>query len=1006
MTQPAQEGAYGPQGPAIDQSSLLFTRLSGAGATASASVFVDRGPADKFGALSKSHQEPAPLPSGLATTRKQPDGADLLSRLCGGITFLPLTADQYVACLFTLHTIASAAYVLCIFVPAWRDAAVCANVPGGSDPLTHLGCHPSSATCFLDVSVADASYAAFRRRECYDTAADAARAVARSPATIAALALLAASAVCLAACAAQRGRTWLRTRIGEVGACLVTLWSVPPLIEGACGAWVNVKLGVPAAHGAVLALAAAAFLAPSGVPYCVRWLPVAVASAAMGAVASVQAWELRREASVDGDGSAGPVVAAVAAVACPVAAYIGASWTMFPGVPVTPGSRGGWFEACEEAPWTAAPRHARTSAFESVPRTTLLAVLSAVVPAVAAVVGSVVMTYGRLSLDLPPALLVCGTLLVTGGAARLLHLMALVQHNIILDFVPRQAASALLASAIRDTSLAVRRSSVQATRAEQATAKRRRGSAQQPRRNAAYNPRQSMERIMQHSRRASRMSFDIPRFVSHMQTGTEHVAFHRRTVLKISEQGGGDPSWMEHNAASYTGNLPDGDLLGTARSFDRGLLGEFQKSKGHGAVHDGVRFTDMHRHPRNVPMATPWQLASFRNNADSSGQDTPHRTSRIHVRDDVPSGPSTMHSSARRGRRRDPTRLRGASLSGLREPERLAGDDNSHADGLDSDAGRASGHPRSCTSASGVCASLEEDSPTTELSQAPVAFTSSLPRELKRVVEEESERPKTCSVQGTGGGMSLTTDIHKQWTRTVDELVRRHVDAQAHQSDVAATSQVVYKKDHERVSVLFCDIVGYTAMSSALPGAEVLEVLNSFYSMLDTLTDDLGVYKVETIGDAYIVACNLVDEDPYHELSAVLMGETMLRIAESVPCGPDHRPLQIRVGVHTGPLTTGVVGRKRKLLSLVGDTMNVAARMEQNGRPGCVRCTTDTWNGLPEALQRLFEEEVIDVKGKGDMRTFLFDPRLVVARGSETGSLASALQRTSSNGGDPFSHAA
>ena len=140
-----------------------------------------------------------------------------------------------------------------------------------------------------------------------------------------------------------------------------------------------------------------------------------------------------------------------------------------------------------------------------------------------------------------------------------------------------------------------------------------------------------------------------------------------------------------------------------------------------------------------------------------------------------------------------------------------------------------------------------------------------------------------------------------------------------------------------QVTVLFSDIVGFTNISSEVPSLEVMDMLHDLFLQFDDLAEKHGCYKVETIGDAYMVAAGCPDKCDDHAVRMAHMAIDMARAAAAVTSPLDGEPLRIRIGIHSGPVKAGVVGRARPRYCLFGDTVNVASRMESNGLAGCVQ---------------------------------------------------------------------
>jgi len=177
-----------------------------------------------------------------------------------------------------------------------------------------------------------------------------------------------------------------------------------------------------------------------------------------------------------------------------------------------------------------------------------------------------------------------------------------------------------------------------------------------------------------------------------------------------------------------------------------------------------------------------------------------------------------------------------------------------------------------------------------------------------------------------------------------------------------------------RVSVLFADIVGFTKMSERVTPVELVDRLNRMFSSFDDLADKLKLEKIKTIGDAYMVAGGLHSHEYDHAQTIAEMALAMQRRALefSREFGED---LSIRIGIHTGPVVAGVIGKRKFIYDVWGDTVNTASRMESHGEPGMVHVTDETRQLLKD-MYVLTARGEITVKGKGTMRTwFLIGPQ-------------------------------
>ncbi|NEO83629.1 MAG: CHASE2 domain-containing protein [Spirulina sp. SIO3F2] len=169
-------------------------------------------------------------------------------------------------------------------------------------------------------------------------------------------------------------------------------------------------------------------------------------------------------------------------------------------------------------------------------------------------------------------------------------------------------------------------------------------------------------------------------------------------------------------------------------------------------------------------------------------------------------------------------------------------------------------------------------------------------------------------------------------------------------------------------TVLFADIVGFTPLSEKIPPREMLAYLNEIFSALDTLTEQYQLEKIRTIGDNYMVAAGVPEPREDH---AEAIANMALGIPEAIQKFNLRNGTQInmRIGINTGPLIGGVVGSKKMLYDIWGDSVNTASRMESHGVPGQIQVTPATYNKLKDLY--IFEPRgVIPVKGKGEMATY------------------------------------
>jgi adenylate cyclase len=178
-------------------------------------------------------------------------------------------------------------------------------------------------------------------------------------------------------------------------------------------------------------------------------------------------------------------------------------------------------------------------------------------------------------------------------------------------------------------------------------------------------------------------------------------------------------------------------------------------------------------------------------------------------------------------------------------------------------------------------------------------------------------------------------------------------------------------------SVLFADVVDFTPRSQNLAAAEVVGLLDRLFSHFDTLAERHGLEKIKTIGDSYMVAAGVPDpRDDHAEALALLALEMVEAMAPGGAVGD--LELQLRVGLNSGPVVAGVIGRKKFLYDLWGDAVNTASRMESQGTPDHIQVTRATYELLREKFD-LEPRGTLEVKGKGRMETWYLVGRKATA---------------------------
>lgn len=179
-------------------------------------------------------------------------------------------------------------------------------------------------------------------------------------------------------------------------------------------------------------------------------------------------------------------------------------------------------------------------------------------------------------------------------------------------------------------------------------------------------------------------------------------------------------------------------------------------------------------------------------------------------------------------------------------------------------------------------------------------------------------------------------------------------------------SNDIIAEEFDSTSVLFTDIVGFTPISANFDPHVVVNMLNELFSHFDELVDKYDVEKIQVAGDGYMVAAGVPTPRPDHAVVLARLALDMLEYVKGEKFLGGTYPLEIRIGLNSGSLIGGVIGRKKYYYAIWGDTVNTASRMESHGQGGKIQITRATY----ELLKDDFECEYIGqipIKGKGQM---------------------------------------
>ena len=181
----------------------------------------------------------------------------------------------------------------------------------------------------------------------------------------------------------------------------------------------------------------------------------------------------------------------------------------------------------------------------------------------------------------------------------------------------------------------------------------------------------------------------------------------------------------------------------------------------------------------------------------------------------------------------------------------------------------------------------------------------------------------------------------------------------------------VIADQHEHVTALFADLVDFTPFAARQTAARVVAVLNEIFSGFDALAERLGLEKIKTIGDAYMVVAGAPNARDDHASVILEMAIEMHALVSRIEVEPG-RKLQLRTGVASGPAVAGVIGRRKFSYDVWGDAVNLASRMESTGLPSMIQVASSTWLLCNDRYR--FTPRDVEVKGIGAVRTYVLDP--------------------------------
>lgn len=178
-------------------------------------------------------------------------------------------------------------------------------------------------------------------------------------------------------------------------------------------------------------------------------------------------------------------------------------------------------------------------------------------------------------------------------------------------------------------------------------------------------------------------------------------------------------------------------------------------------------------------------------------------------------------------------------------------------------------------------------------------------------------------------------------------------------------------RHYNNITILFSDFQGFTELVSSIPAITLVTELNDIFSQFDDIMDEVGIEKIETIGDAYLAAGGIPEEIPDHASRCIQAAKLMINYLDRRN-SENQIKWKMRIGIHSGPIVAGVVGKKKFAYDLFGDTINTASRIETAGKPGKINISASTYHLVKEKFSCIPRGK-IHAKGKGNIDMYFVE---------------------------------